>query len=147
MWTAATRKTTSYSSSITATGSDPVKAQSIAVYRTVQTGGPGGPRTAVRRTSFSRGEAVAQIGSSKPIWVTDVECGQKPHKMVLFTDFLREKSFKKSVPYGATYPPARIPHPSQNSPEDYFDPPSPREKVRGFAANQPDKLKFEFLVT
>jgi hypothetical protein len=75
--------------------------------------------------SFSRGEAGSKIGTSEPILLTDVECGQKPHKTVLFTDFLKVKSFKKSIPCGATY---RV---SPNSTSDLAGarPPSPREKV------------------
>ena len=36
-----------------------------------------------------------------------------------------------------------VPHPSQIMPQAYFEPPSPREKVRAFGAKESDKLQFE----
>jgi hypothetical protein len=36
-----------------------------------------GATAAAGRLGFSRGEAGTEIGSSEPISVTDVECGQK----------------------------------------------------------------------
>jgi hypothetical protein len=38
--------------------------------------------------SFPRGEAVAKIGSSQPILVTDEECGRKAYDFCVVADLL-----------------------------------------------------------
>jgi len=50
----------------------------ISVYRSVylRKWSPLCRAAAAGRLGFSRGEAVAKMGTSEPIFVTDVECGQ-----------------------------------------------------------------------
>ena len=69
---------------------------------------------------FPRGEAVAQIGSSEPIWVTDEECGKfafLTNKDGTYTGLSAETKYQPSLklkcilpssssaPFGGTFPP------------------------------------------
>ena len=50
------------------------------------------------RLGFPRGEAVAQIGSSEPIWVTDEECGQKTVRINMVGTYYGLSAEKKYQP-------------------------------------------------
>ena len=69
---------------------------------------------------FPRGEAVAQIGSSEPIWVTDEECGKYAfliNQVGTYSNLSAKKKFQpspksrrsrpssSSAPFGGTFPP------------------------------------------
>ena len=50
------------------------------------------------RLGFPRGEAVVQIGSSEPIWVTDEECGQKTVRINMVGTYYGLSAEKKYQP-------------------------------------------------
>ena len=79
---------------------------------------------------FPRGEAVAQIGSSEPIWVTDEECGKYAfliNQVGTYSNLSAKKKFQpspksrrsrpssSSAPFGGTFPPGEgIASPNSN---------------------------------
>jgi len=79
--------------------------------------------------SFPRGEAVAKIGSSEPILVTDEESGQKANWRYSYQTYSRVGLGTMvevfDFPVMVIYPP------HSSSVTAYAVPPSPREKVLG----------------
>jgi len=87
------------------------------------------PSGAAAPNSFPRGEAVAKIGSSEPILVTDEECGQKSNWRYIRQTYSQAETESLVEVFGFPVTVAYPPHSS--SVTAYAVPPSPREKVLG----------------
>ena len=93
---------------------------------------------------FPRGEAVAAIGSSEPIAVTDEECGRKPFEMQNVTDLLRILGLGMIVPNKSDALNIESdcrPHSSSDPPDG--GPPSPRGKARRLCRKLPVESEFK----